>query len=219
MTLKITNVIFYKFPIGGAGHVSIFHLAMGLSSILLFLTSSELAAKAKHHDHKSSFHDVNCQRWREERNFWISVLAFTMYVDLLWSTCLKPSPMLNTCMFSNCYFILVCLSPGGWFWADSSLSHARQKCIKRRLRSPKKSSSLAQEYPKESLHIVAFCQVGSLSRHMCVNVAEQCIWCFWMYAFYSYLCIFTPWAVRCNSVLLFWTIFFVIIYRFMMRFI
>ena len=78
VTLNITNIIFFKLPIGGAGHVSLFHLAMGLSSGLLFLTSSDLAAKSKHDDKAASYHDGKCQRWRAERNFWISVLAFTM---------------------------------------------------------------------------------------------------------------------------------------------
>ena len=73
--LKVTNVIFFKIPVV---KVSIFHIAMFLSTAALVMTSMDLMNKSKADDN-TRFFEQKCQRWRAERNFWISILAFSMY--------------------------------------------------------------------------------------------------------------------------------------------
>jgi hypothetical protein len=75
--LKITDVIFGKIRVG-AWHVTLYHLAMGLSSALLFVSSSKLMSKSKNGGETVHFQNPHCERFRAERNFWISILAFTM---------------------------------------------------------------------------------------------------------------------------------------------
>lgn len=79
--LKITDVIFGKIRVG-AWHVTLYHLAMGLSSALLFVSSSKLMSKSKNGGETVHFQNPHCERFRAERNFWISILAFTMWLIL-----------------------------------------------------------------------------------------------------------------------------------------
>jgi hypothetical protein len=83
--LKITDVIFGKIRVG-AWHVTLYHLAMGLSSALLFVSSSKLMSKSKNGGETVHFQNPHCERFRAERNFWISILAFTMWVQFIWLT-------------------------------------------------------------------------------------------------------------------------------------
>lgn len=78
--LKITEVIFAKIPVGPI-RVSLFHLAMALSSALLFVTTSKLTSKS-YIGGEGIQQNPHCQRFRAERNFWISFLAFTMWLIL-----------------------------------------------------------------------------------------------------------------------------------------
>jgi hypothetical protein len=74
VTLKVTDVIFLKIKLGQNLQLSIFNIAMGLSTMLLFNTTSELFFKGRYEENK----EEKCLRWRTERNFWISILSFSM---------------------------------------------------------------------------------------------------------------------------------------------
>jgi hypothetical protein len=77
--LYVTEIIFMHILPGG---FSIFSFAMLLSTCLLVFSTSDVLSHNNRPVNPLNPMEQKCGRWRSERNFWISVLAFVVWLVL-----------------------------------------------------------------------------------------------------------------------------------------